>query len=110
MSRSATIKSGLGLNMCAHVQVLGAKEGFFVTLVESVVANFGGFYPELVAKRDHITEVIRCGPLSHWCSSPVHIFSSIQQLLELLGHTWCHLYDGILERLADRCSLMSIAP
>lgn len=54
----------LRLNVCAYVQVLGAKEGFFVTLVDSVVANFGGFYPELVAKRDHITEVIRCGPLA----------------------------------------------
>ncbi len=42
------------------VQVLGAKEGFFVKLVDSVVDNFGGFYPELVAKRDHITGVIRC--------------------------------------------------
>ncbi|CAL8468182.1 g7721 [Coccomyxa elongata] len=40
-------------------EVLGAKEGFFVKLVDSVVNNFGGFYPELVAKRDHITEVIR---------------------------------------------------
>ena len=42
------------------VQVLGAKEGFFVKLVDSVVDNFGGFYPELVAKRDHITGVIMC--------------------------------------------------
>ena len=64
MGRSGTIYNGLRLNICAYVQVLGAKEGFFVTLVDSVVANFGGFYPELVAKRDHITEVIRCGPLS----------------------------------------------
>ena len=47
----------------ACAQVLGAKEGFFVKLVDSVVANFGGFYPELVAKRDHITEVIRCESL-----------------------------------------------
>ena len=41
-------------------QVLGAKEGFFVKLVDSVVDNFGSFYPELVTKRDHITGVIRC--------------------------------------------------
>ncbi len=51
--------SGL-TNLCMHAQVLGAKEGFFVKLVDSVVANFGGFYPELIAKRDHITDVIRC--------------------------------------------------
>ncbi len=50
-------KADLG---CSCAQVLGAKEGFFVRLVDSVVNNFGRFYPELVAKRDHITEVIRC--------------------------------------------------
>jgi alanyl-tRNA synthetase len=41
-------------------EVLNAKEGFFVQLVDAVVDNFGHFYPELVAKRDHITEIIRC--------------------------------------------------
>lgn len=40
-------------------QVLAAKEGFFVQLVDAVVANFGGFYPELITKRDHINNVIR---------------------------------------------------
>lgn len=40
-------------------EVLKAKEGFFVQLVDSVVDNFGHFYPELVAKKDHLVEVIR---------------------------------------------------
>ena len=36
-----------------------AKEGFFAGLVDTVVANFGGFYPELRAARDMIYNVIR---------------------------------------------------
>ena len=40
--------------------VLGAKEGFFVHLVDAVVANFGGFYPELVSERPRIVEIIQC--------------------------------------------------
>ncbi|GMH32692.1 hypothetical protein BSKO_00526 [Bryopsis sp. KO-2023] len=38
---------------------LGAKEGFFASLVDVVVKNFGGFYPGLAAARDQIYEVIR---------------------------------------------------
>lgn len=33
----------------------GAKAGFFAGLVDSVVDNFGGFYPELIAKRDTVS-------------------------------------------------------
>ena len=40
-------------------EVLGAPQGFFVQLVDAVVDNFGGFYPELVAKRQHIADIIR---------------------------------------------------
>lgn len=36
-----------------------AKEGFFASLVDTVVQNFGGFYPELRAARDTIYAVIR---------------------------------------------------
>ena len=40
-------------------ETLKAPEGFFAKLVDSVVQNFGGFYPELKEKRDIILEVIR---------------------------------------------------
>jgi len=36
-----------------------AKEGFFASLVDTVVQSFGGFYPELRAARDTIYAVIR---------------------------------------------------
>ena len=36
-----------------------AKEGFFASLVDTVVQSFGGFYPELRAARDTIYDVIR---------------------------------------------------
>jgi len=39
-------------------EVLGAKEGFFAQLVDVVVAHFGGFFPELVAARNTIHQVI----------------------------------------------------
>jgi alanyl-tRNA synthetase len=39
--------------------VLGARDGFFVQLVDAVVDTFGGFYPELLAKRGLIAEIIR---------------------------------------------------
>lgn len=32
----------------------GAKDGFFCKLVDVVVDNFGGFYPELRAQRDRV--------------------------------------------------------
>ncbi|KAL6760811.1 tRNA synthetases class II (A)-domain-containing protein [Haematococcus lacustris] len=38
--------------------VLGAKEGFFAQLVDVVVRNFSGFFPELLAARDVIHSVI----------------------------------------------------
>ncbi len=53
-------------------EVLKAREGFFVQLVDSVVSNFGHFYPELVAKRDHIVDVIRWAPLSLKASASAH--------------------------------------
>ncbi|KAK9836990.1 hypothetical protein WJX81_004555 [Elliptochloris bilobata] len=37
---------------------LNAPNGFFAGLVDSVVAVMGGFYPELVAKREHIRDII----------------------------------------------------
>jgi alanyl-tRNA synthetase len=40
-------------------EVLGAKEGFFSTLVDSVVATMGPAFPELARHRDTIVEVIR---------------------------------------------------
>ncbi|EFJ48362.1 hypothetical protein VOLCADRAFT_120886 [Volvox carteri f. nagariensis] len=40
-------------------ETLGAKEGFFAGLVDVVVANFGGFFPELVKQRDTIYSVLR---------------------------------------------------
>ncbi|GFR48410.1 hypothetical protein Agub_g10304, partial [Astrephomene gubernaculifera] len=40
-------------------ETLGAKEGFFAGLVDVVVANFGGFFPELVRQRDTIYSVLR---------------------------------------------------
>lgn len=33
---------------------LGGKEGFFARLVDCVVDNFGGFYPELRAARGKV--------------------------------------------------------
>lgn len=39
-------------------EVLGAKEGFFAQLVDLVVKHYGGFFPELVAARDTIFNVI----------------------------------------------------
>jgi alanyl-tRNA synthetase len=39
-------------------EVLGAKEGFFSALVDTVVGCMGTAYPELVAKRDSIVEVL----------------------------------------------------
>jgi hypothetical protein len=36
---------------------VGAKNGFFCQLVDSVVDNFGGFYPELRANRDKVLNV-----------------------------------------------------
>eukprot|EP01025_Chloroclados_australasicus_P014578 TRINITY_DN16848_c0_g2_i5.p1 TRINITY_DN16848_c0_g2~~TRINITY_DN16848_c0_g2_i5.p1 ORF type:complete len:1226 (-),score=185.41 TRINITY_DN16848_c0_g2_i5:256-3462(-) len=38
---------------------LGGKEGFFAQLVDAVVDHMGGFYPELVAARNTILEVIK---------------------------------------------------
>ena len=35
------------------------QEGFFATLVDVVVRCFGGFFPELIAARDTIYDVIR---------------------------------------------------
>ena len=42
-----------------NVTIADAKEGFFASLVDTVVENFGGFYPELRAARDTIYNVIR---------------------------------------------------
>ena len=39
--------------------ILNCKPGFFATLVDSVVDNFGEVYPELVKKRDDIFETIK---------------------------------------------------
>jgi alanyl-tRNA synthetase len=39
-------------------EVLGAKEGFFSSLVDVVVDHMGDAYPELIKARDNI----RCGP------------------------------------------------
>lgn len=50
-------------------EVLGGPEGFFASLVDSVVAAMGGFYPEIPARRDHIYEVLR------------YAFSLLQQLV-----------------------------
>ena len=36
----------------------GAKNGFFCQLVDSVVDNFGGFYPELRANRDKVVALL----------------------------------------------------
>lgn len=47
----------------------GAKDGFFCKLVDVVVDNFGGFYPELRAQRDrvrpppHSTAAMRAGSI-----------------------------------------------
>ena len=35
-----------------------AKNGFFCQLVDSVVDNFGGFYPELRASRDKVLTLL----------------------------------------------------
>jgi hypothetical protein len=43
-------------------EILGAEDGFFATLVDSVVEKFGHFYPELVKHRDLIFDVIKCVP------------------------------------------------
>eukprot|EP00884_Botryococcus_braunii_P001847 jgi/Botrbrau1/11663/Bobra.168_2s0018.1 len=40
-------------------EVLGGPEGFFASLVDSVAAAMGSFYPEIPARRDHIYEVLR---------------------------------------------------
>ena len=40
-------------------EVLKAPEGFFATLVDTVVDKFGHFYPELVKSRAIIHETIR---------------------------------------------------
>lgn len=40
-------------------EVLGADQGFFSKLVDCVIENFGGFYPELSAARDVIFDTIR---------------------------------------------------
>jgi len=40
-------------------EILGADDGFFATLVDSVVQKFGHFYPELVKHRDLIFSVIK---------------------------------------------------
>lgn len=40
-------------------ETLNAPEGFFATLVDSVVDSFGHFYPELVKSRDLIHAVIK---------------------------------------------------
>ena len=40
-------------------ETLGAQEGFFAKLVDVVVRCFGGFFPELIAARDTIHDVIR---------------------------------------------------
>ncbi|KAK9823998.1 hypothetical protein WJX72_006880 [[Myrmecia] bisecta] len=39
-------------------ETLKCKEGFFAGLVDSVVSSMGGFYPELVNKRDQIHSII----------------------------------------------------
>lgn len=44
--------------------ILNCKPGFFATLVDSVVDNFGEVYPELVNKRDDIFETIKWALLS----------------------------------------------
>ncbi|MEW5320492.1 MAG: hypothetical protein WDW38_011561 [Sanguina aurantia] len=40
-------------------EVLGGQEGFFATLVDVVVREFGGFFPELIRQRDVIFATIR---------------------------------------------------
>ena len=39
--------------------ILNCKPGFFATLVDSVVKNFGDFYPELAKKQNDIFETIK---------------------------------------------------
>ena len=38
---------------------MGAKDGFFAQLVDTVVDHFGSFYPELVTARRQIFETIK---------------------------------------------------
>lgn len=40
-------------------ETLKAPEGFFATLVDAVVDNFGHFYPELVKSRTLVHDVIK---------------------------------------------------
>jgi len=51
-------------------EILGADDGFFATLVDSVVEKFGHFYPELVKHRDLIFTVIKWLPLCAHLPSP----------------------------------------
>ena len=61
----------------ACVYRIGAKNGFFCQLVDSVVDNFGGFYPELRANRDKVAMLpaaLPCtGLLPPWHTSCSHL-------------------------------------
>jgi hypothetical protein len=56
----------------------GAKNGFFCQLVDSVVDNFGGFYPELRANRDKVVALLLA---SATASTPACRQTSCGQLL-----------------------------
>jgi alanyl-tRNA synthetase len=50
-------------------EILGADDGFFATLVDSVVQKFGHFYPELLKHRDLIFDVIKSVAIAISCCS-----------------------------------------
>jgi hypothetical protein len=56
------------LDLTSSIAPVGAKDGFFCTLVDVVVDNFGGQYPELRTNRDRVC----CCPLpqSAYFSTP----------------------------------------
>lgn len=55
----------LGVGVCSNCRLQGNLKsisqlcGVHLQLVDTVVDSFGHFYPELVAKRDTISEIIR---------------------------------------------------
>jgi alanyl-tRNA synthetase len=84
-------------------QILGAKPGFFATLVPVVVETFGEAYPELVEKQDTIIEIVQEEEqaFSSMLDRGIKFFADLQEKLkeegktQVSGETAFFLYDTL---------------
>lgn len=84
-------------------QILGAKPGFFATLIPVVVDTFGEFYPELRAAKDNIIDVVKEeeASFSSMLDRGIKYFEDLQEELKsdgqslISGERAFYLYDTL---------------